>query len=82
MRESTLENVGGQIPTPRSAKRAIGDDPRVRHSLDRRRDVRLTAFADDDKGMEDAGGWCEHENSIGEYKANISTRERNVALHQ
>jgi hypothetical protein len=33
------------------------------------RDVLLTSFADDDKGM-NAGRWAiEHGNSIGEYKA-------------
>jgi hypothetical protein len=36
----------------------------------------LTALADYDKGM-DAGRWAmEHGNSIGEYKAKISTKEQ------
>jgi hypothetical protein len=41
--------------------------------MDWRGDALLTAFANDDKGMY-AGYWAvEHGNSIGKYKANIST---------
>ena len=60
-----------------SPERTIGNDPGVRQSLDRRRDLLLTAFADDDKGM-DAGCWAvEHGNSIGEYTANICAASQN-----
>ena len=67
------ENICGQIPACLAAERALGSDPGVRQSLNRRRDVLLTPFAADDKWM-DAGRWAvEHEYSIGEYTAKIST---------
>ena len=52
----------------------MGNDPRIRHGLDRCRDVLLAALADDDKGM-DAGRWTmEHKLIIGEHKANIPNK--------
>ena len=71
MRKSTLEDVRGQIPAPRSAKRTIGDDPRVRHCLDWCGNVLLTALAGYDKRMDASRRAVEHETSIGEYKAKI-----------
>ena len=38
----------------------------------RRGDILPTSFADDEKGMDAGRRASEHENSIGEYKANIS----------
>ena len=69
----TSENVYRQIPALLVAERTLGNDPRIRQSLDRCGDILPTAFANDNKGM-NAGCWAmEHAYSIGEYKANIST---------
>lgn len=68
---------------PRSAKWAVGNDPRVRYGLNRCRDVLLTALADYDKGMDAVGRRAmEHHTSIGEYKAKMSTSSRFRAGHQ
>jgi hypothetical protein len=73
VRKPSLEDVGRQIAALRSTKRAIGNYPGVRHSLDWRTDVLLTALADNDEWMDAGRGAVEHETSIGEYKANIKT---------
>jgi hypothetical protein len=81
MGQPAPEYVHRQIPTLLAAERAFGNDPGVRQSLDRRGNILLTTFANDDKGM-DAGCWAvEHGNSIGEYKANISTISPHVGWY-
>ena len=72
MRKSTLKNVREQIPALRSTKGAIGNDPRIRHGLDGRREVLLAALADYDEGMGAGRRGTEHEHSIGEDKAKMS----------
>ena len=70
------KNVRRQVPAFLTAARTNGDDPCVRHGLDRRGDVLLATLAEDHKGM-NAGGWAvEHGYSVGEYKTNISTIAR------
>lgn len=76
VRKQALENVRRQIPTPCPKEWAIGDDPRVWHGLDWCRNVLLTVLADYDKWMDASHRAVEHEISIGEYKANISTNAR------
>jgi hypothetical protein len=73
VRESTLEDVRRQVTALRSTKRTISDDPRIGHGLDGRRDVLLAALADYDEGMDAGRRGMEHEHSIGEYKAKMST---------
>jgi hypothetical protein len=51
MGQPAPEYVRRQIPTLLAAERALGDDPGVRQGLDRRRDVLVAAFANDDKEM-------------------------------
>lgn len=76
--EPAPENVRRQIPALLAADCAIGNDPRVRHRLDWRRNVLLTALADDDEGMNAGRRALEHEISIGEYKTNSSIITRSV----
>jgi len=72
VRESTLKDIHGEITTPRSAKRAIGDDPRTWHGLNWRRNIVQTCFANYDKGMDSGCRAIGHGDSIDEYKAKIS----------
>ena len=73
MGKLAAEDIRGQIAATVAAERADGDDPGVRHSLDRSRDVLAAAFASKDEVMDAGRRQIEHAIIVGEQKAKIST---------
>ena len=77
MGQPAPEYVRRQIPTLLAAERALGNDPGVRQGLDRRGDILLTAFANDDIRM-NAGCWAvEHEN---QYRRTLGESFHRISL--
>jgi len=79
MGEPSLKNLCWQVAALLPAQRTRRNDPVIRQRLHRRRNVLVTPFAFDDKGIQARRRDVEHGFSIGEYKAKISTGSVSVS---
>lgn len=73
VRKHPWENLCGQVAPSLTAQRAFSHDPRIRHGLNRGRDVLSASFTTDDGVGMPRLGQVPHGNSIGEEKAKICT---------
>jgi hypothetical protein len=64
--QGAAEDFRRQVAAFFTAKRALCDDPGLRHSEDRGRDVLAAGFAADGEVAEPRSGQVEHRTSIGE----------------
>lgn len=81
MRQTAPEYVRGQVTALGATQRALGDDPGIRHCLNRRRNGLPAPFASQ-REVAKPGLWdVEHKISIGEQKANMQVEKSRAHSH-